>query len=620
MANFYWRGQYRAAVTGLSAFDFNEPSNWLNWTDVPAETGCVPMTTTGDGKIVIAVTPSRGIGINNYGVNEEGSGFGWGGTSNLCRVYTAATRAPGPGDVVVVGDDIPMGQTPLLFGGFSGDENGGVWLNGADNGSGGYTHAVGGTLDSSLAAFYFGGMGNGHPDFNYPWQRMGGGFTAHLDTYGPYTKSPQIKTNYADFLWKVFFFQGATAELVDPDGTINIFRIDNAIFPGATWSAGELTKRTETLNIKADYIEEAIRSYTGIPIYSEMNVVKNIRPATDPITSSVYYRVITDYKRYSRNVTSFLSGYFNSIQNASSDSRFADWNGEVWADSVHDLYHMTPDEVLVLNGVTAGSIRTYIPDPITISPSTVVGSVHIDDQFALDTDSVWCLNYTRYHNIQGDINVDLCLTDLGLTGTAEGKDLDSTLLVRAKTRSFIPQFIEADRGTFNVFIGNNVGNTIDIDRVWVDVMQTLPSSDPASEHRPATVSFNGTATININKFDVTYGNIQPGTNLSPDTKIVIGYMKLGQGAWFFPNLTNHANWYFGTRYSSAPGNFLGGIQFMQEANTTDSDYTSEFILSPYFRLHNALVGFTQATFFGSPRGAGSAQYIANSIKGNLGGV
>jgi hypothetical protein len=626
MANFYWRGQRRDQVTGITAFDFNEPSNWLIFENRTIDDGCVPFQSTLGGAIVLEVSASRGIGIENYGVNEEGSGYGWGGDSNVCRVYAAAARAPGPGDVVVIGDDIPLGQTPLLFGGFIGGETGGIWLNGADDGAGGYTHASGGTTDSSLAAFYYGGMGLGHPDFNYPWQRIGGGFTANSEKYGKYTtgSKPEGLLSFADLLWKLYFQSGATWTVVNPDGSTRVAEVDSAIFSGATWTAGQLTSRTQSLRIKADFIEEAVRDYVGCPHYADLEIVKNIKPATDPVLQTVYNRVITNYVRYSRNVTSFLKGYVRLLQNKSAETRYKDWpggNGDTFDDQVHDVYYLTPDERLVLDGVTAASIRSYVPDQITVLQNTVCGSMHIDDRFAIEDDAVYCLNRTRKHYIGGVINTDKCLTDLGLTGTAEAQDLDNTLLVKASTSSFGVERGAAP-GAFSVYVGNYTGLTgitCDIAKINVDITQDLRASHPSYNNRPASLIFYGTAPQTINTLLTKWCNVY-AEDIAKETPIYIGVFQLGEKAWFYPNLNDHPNWFFGTRYTGAPGTFIGGIQFLQDANTSDTDLTSEFIVSPYFRLHNAMVGLTApASLTVTPVFRGTAG-IATLIKGGLGGV
>lgn len=628
MANFYWRGQRRDTAQGLSAFDFNEPSNWVTFETATIDEGCRPYTTY-NGKVYIDVQPNRGVGIENYGLNEEGSGFGWAGASNVCRLYSTATRAPGPGDVVVVGDDYPMGMTPLLFGGFQGGATGGVWINGADDGNGGYTNAYGTTTDSSLAAFYYGGLGLGHPDFNYPWQRIGGGFTANAQKYGPYSSLLNERgvgvENFADQLWKYYFIQGGTYIVRLPGGATAVKEVAGPIFSGVTWTNAELTERTKSLSIKADLIEEAVRNYTGAPQYADLNVIKNVKPNTDPITGTVYNKVVTKYVRYSRNTTSFLSGYFYEIQNKPADTKYRDWNGGDGLpldDETHDVYYLTPNEVLVIDGVTAGSIRSYIPDQIKITQNTIAGSVHIDDNFTVPTDVVYCLNRTRRHIMQGKINTDRCLTDLGLTGTAEGSDLDNTFLVRARTQSFVPVVTDALPGAFEVLIGNNeglTGITCDVQNVNFDITQTLPTTHPHYNHRPSTLIFQGTGPI-ISSMTQTKWTTIFADNIAKETNICIGVMKLGEKTWFYPNYNNHANWFFGVRYTSNPGNFLGGIQFLQEANASDSDLTSEFVISPYFRLHNSAVGLTLPSGLVGPsvnRGKPIAEYIS-SVVGNPG--
>ena len=626
MANFYWRGQAISSVTGISAFDFNEPSNWLIFENRNIEDGCVPYLSSIGGGPVIAVSPSRGVGIYNYGVTDESSGYGWGGDSNVCRVYGTATRAPGPGDVVVIGDDIPMGQTPLLFGGFQGGSTGGVWLNGADDGNGGYTHASGTTYNSSLAAFYYGGMGFGHPDFNYVWGRIGGGMTANSSKYGQYPDT--YGNNWADQLWKWYFTAGSTAMKRNPDGTYEEITVPTAIFSGATWTAEQLTERTQSLRIKADYMEEAVRSYTGIPNFCDIVSVKNLRRVTDPLSGNAYDKVCTNYVRYSRNTTSFINVYFDWVQNKPADTRYKDFpggNGETFDDQIHDMYYMLPTERLILNGVTASSVRSYISDSITVASNCTVASVHIDDTFSIEEDSIYCFSRDRVHNIQGIINADKSKTDLGTTGTAEGADYDSKLLIRAKTGSFVISPKEGTSnptipGSFTVVIGNSTGLTgitCDIDIVDVDINSTIPATSPFADHRPAKIKFSGTAPSVVNTMTIKCASLM-AEGLPKETPIAIGTLKLGNKAWFYPHMNQHPKWYFGTRVGAYSGNFFGGIQFLQEANVSDSDLTSEFVISPYFVIHNAAVGLTapsQITPFLRTGGG-----VAEITSGKLGGA
>lgn len=626
MANFYWRGQAISSVTGLSAFDFNEPSNWLIFEQRSVEDGCIPFMSTLGGGIVLNATPSRGVGIDNYSTTDEGSGYGWGGDSNVCRVYAAATRAPGPGDVVVVGDDVPMGQTPLLFGGFQGGSTGGVWLNGADDGSGGYTHASGTTYTSSLAAFYYGGMGLGHPDFNYVWGRIGGGMTANSAKYGEYPDD--FGTNWADLYWKWYFTAGSTAMKRNPDGTYEEITISTAVFSGATWSAGDLTERTQSLRIKADYIEEAVRSYQGFPNFADIVSVKNLKRVTDPVSGNGYDKVATRYVRYSRNNISFINGYFDWIQNKPADTRYKDFpggNGETFDDQIHDVYYMLPTERLVLDGVTASSVRTYVSDSLTVSSNCTVASVHIDDSFTVADDSIYCFSRDRVHRIQGNVDADASMTDLGTTGTAEGADYDSKVYVHAKTSSFAVAPNEGTSsptlpGSFTVVVGNNTGLTgitANIDTLEIDVVSTLPSTHPFATHRPGKLKFSGSAPMVVNTAIVKNASIS-AENLPKETPIAIGTLKLGDKAWFYPHLNSHPKWYFGTKVGAFSGNFFGGIQFLQEANVSDDDLTSEFTISPYFILHNAAVGITMPSQAAPALITGVR--ISEVTSGKLGGI
>jgi len=632
MANFYWRGQHRDNITGISAFDFNEPSNWVTF-EIRSGDDCIPfMSRSSDGKVVIEASPVRGIGIDNYGLDDASSGYGWGGDSNVCRAYSVATRAPGPGDVVVVGDDYAQAMSPLIFGGFIGGETGGVWLNGADDGSGGYTHAVGGTTDSSLAAFYYGGMGLGHPDFNYPWQRIGGGFTANAEKYRQQLTENRYNNSWAEMLWNFYFVSGGTYIKELSDGTTEIIEIPQAIFGGATWTSEQLTQRTQSLRIKSDYIEEAARSYQGAPHFADLEIVKNTKPATDPETLAVYNRVVTNYNRYSRNVTSFIKGYCRLIQNLPANTLYKDWHGsegEPFQDEVHDIYYMNPDEALILDGVTAASVRCYVPDRIKFLSNSVCGSFHIDDTFTTPEDKVYCLaldRMARNHIISGKIDKDLCLTDLGLTGTAEAADLDSKLLVRASMSSFFPTSGDLNRrGTFTVLMGNNTGLSggVTCSASKVDIQINDDLGDAITEgHKPIAFAFAGTAPIVVNEFTIKNGILTTSTwpAIDPSTPIYIGVLSLGQKAWFYPSANDHANWYFGIQNPNGgpDGTFVGGIKFLQEANATDFDYTSEFALSPYFRLHSAMVGLTAPASLTNTPVFRSTEAISRILKNNVG--
>lgn len=595
MANFYWRGKDRRSVTGITAFDFNDPSNWMEFYETPVndDGGCQPFVRPGGGLGMFAV-PVRGKGIDQYNWDDLGSGWGWDDPTSdtyhdthLCRTYFDALRAPGPGDVVIIGDDVAQAMTPLLFGGFSGDGSGGVWLNGAyvdpANPSAGYTHATGTTYNTSLAAFYYGGMDQGHPDFNYVWQRIGGGFTANSEKYSEYQTLDCIKAGTQ--IWQ-FYFGGGT--LMGTDGVIR--EVGDPIFSGCTWSSGDLTARTQTLSIKADLIQEAVRSYTGIPSFADIYSVKNLKEYLDDATGNVFDGVATVYERYSRNTTSWVSGFFGTMFNKPAES-LKDWSGDLFADAIHDVYYMTPAERLVLSGVTAASLRSYISDQASLRSDSAVGSMHFDDAFTNPDDIKYCLVSGTKHEICGKVNKDEVVTQLGLTGTGVAESLDSTVLFTASHNSFYDPTATRDPGSFDVWVGNNTGVTgitCDIKNLHISI--TNPSGPSLNTIiRPGKLKFTGTATIIVDEVKASWCAIT-AEKIVPSTIVSIGSLVMGRQCWLYPNLNTFSNWYFGTRNSATPYIFNGGIQFLLEGNVSGTDNTCTLNLSPTMRLFNPLIG------------------------------
>jgi hypothetical protein len=618
MANFYWRGTRRDQVIGITAFDFNEPSNWMEFYETPVndDGGCRPFVRPGGG-IVQYQIPVRGKGIDQYNWDDEGSGWGWDDPTSdgyhdthLCRTYFDALRAPGPGDVVIVGDDVAMALSPLLFGGFSGDSSGGVWLNGAytdpNDPSAGYTHASGTTYNSSLVAFYYGGMVSGHPDFNYPWQRVGGGFTANSEKYAEYQVPDCEKAGTQ--IWQIFFGGGT---VMGNDGVVRT--VGNAAFPGATWSSGELTTRTQSLNIKSDFIQEAVRSYTGIPAFADIKIVKNLKQYLDDATGNVFDGVATAYERYSRNITSWVSGHISSIFNKPAEA-LADWSGVISADAIHDTYYMTPAERLVLSGVTAASLQSYVSDQVTLKSDSAIASVHFDDVFTHPEDVKYCLVPGTKHEICGKVNKDEVLVQLGLTGTGIGDSLDSTILISASHSSFYDPTQTLPPGSFDVWIGNNTGSTgITCDIKNVEINITNPSGPQMDEIiRPAKIKFTGTAPVVIDQLKASWSAIT-AERIIPSTIVSIGSLVMGRQCWLYPNSNTFSNWYFGTRNSATPYIFNGGIQFTTEGTLSGTENTCVLSLSPTMRIFNPLIGLSGPSQY-IPIGGNGAS-IVSYIKG-----
>lgn len=133
MANYYWVGG-ASSGNNPSKYDWNTPSNWRTvfWQS-----------------------------------SATGGSFGWN--------YQTASYSPGPGDTVYVGTSNvgspPKCNSPLLFGGYSGNAAYGDWS--------GATSSTGATFGSSLVNLHFSAVtpwGFGCSPA-YPFTRFGGGLT-----------------------------------------------------------------------------------------------------------------------------------------------------------------------------------------------------------------------------------------------------------------------------------------------------------------------------------------------------------------------------------------------------------------------------------------------------------
>ena len=622
MANFYWVGpnnfQPTSAITGISAFDFNEPTNWLEFYETGVVDGtCRPYIREGFGGKQVAVSASRGIGMGNYDADSPYNG-GWGNSfdengniiSNICRTYYRATRAPRGGDIVVVGDDVCVSATPLLFGGFQGGETGGVWKNGGDCASWDAdnqictepTDATGTTYDTALAAFYYGGLFAGHPDMNYPWPRLGGGFTANSEKYSEY-QLPDYR-NLGQQLWN-WWFNGGT--FIDQRSG-QVYERATGFYPNATWPADIYTTepRTQSLRIKTNVAQEAIRSYAQLPMIFDVYFVKNLEKRTDPVTGIIFDAVRTRYERCSRNMTSWVSGWFEQIFNKVADAQ-KDWYGVTLDDAVHDWYYGNRNERLILDGVTAGAVKCYISDQLTIKDNSLIGSVWIDDRFVETEPGRWSRIYERDHSIAGTIDKNAAILALGLTGTSIAETLDSTLSIDVDISSFVDSRNMLS-GAFTINFGNNsglTGITCSVDRIDLRV---------AGSHewgRPGTLQFIGNAPIVINIMNMENAIVKPSA-INPETYVSIGEFNMGNKGWFYPGANPlFKNWYFGKRISGST-TFLGGMQFSQEY-VNDDNQTSALMPIPGMKLHNAAVGVTApARLFGGI-GRGSVTSLYTSI-------
>jgi hypothetical protein len=73
--------------------------------------------------------------------------------------------------------------------------------------------------------------------------------------------------------------------------------------------------------------------------------------------------------------------------------------------------------------------------------------------------------------------------------------------------------------------------------------------------------------------------------------VSIGSGKFGQFTWFWPFKDGHSKWYFGTRDGATPSVFQGGIEYLQEGLTDNTnDHESVLQLSPVMRLYNPSIG------------------------------
>jgi hypothetical protein len=604
MANFYWTGPRDSwtsgldSITGLSAFDWNVATNWLEFLETPVSDGqCAPYRTDSGGKPVFQ-TYTRGIGLANFNGDA-----GWGISnydadgnprSNICRTYIPAQRCPGPGDIAIVGDDVLIASTPLLFGGFQGGSTGGTWLNAGpcnnwDDQNGiclEPTDATGTTYNSALTAFYYGGLFAGHPDMNYVWGRLGGGFTHNNEKYAEY-QLPAYR-DLGKKYWDMYF-NGATFEDQRTGETVTI----GTFFKNVTWADSDLTPRTQKLTIKAERIQEAVRCYAGISLLADLNVEKNIQVLVDERKQPgdvgyTFDGVATWYERCSRNMTSYLSGWINTIYNKPADTQ-SDWYGVVLNDEVHDAYYGNRNERLVLRGVTAGAVRSYISDQITIGHDSSVGSVWLDDAFKAEEDRKYALMPDILHEIAGVVDKDAVATVLGLTGTSNGDALDSTVNIHADVRSFETS-AGVLKGAFTVNLGNSTGLTgITCTVRKVDVNMS-GGAQSVTDGRPGKIKFVGAAPVVIDLLNASNCVVAPGA-IDPENYVSIGNLNLSRRAWFWPGANpSFTKYFFGTRPTGTV-NFFGGINFNQEADLNDSQ-TSVLMLIPEMKLHNAAVGIT----------------------------
>jgi len=594
MAEFYWVGTYVSEINGLTAFDFNWPGNWYM-----TETIITDCNAIGTGKAPGSpklVPTARGIGFDNYDAATAIESGSLPTYSAICKTYKIATRAPGPGDDVFVGGEGWLSRTPLLFGGYQGGSTGGVWLNGADDPTSptGYTHAYGTTYNSALNNVFIGGMYLGHPDFNYPWGRIGGGFTANVDKYSPWTDS----ANFAQSIWKGYFESDSTTTIQKrlPDGTIIYVDVNGGQFrsAGLTWSSGDITDRHLSLNIKANNIIESARTYTGIDLVVDFNISKNLQQYAEvnPDTSITYYDAAnTVYTRISHNTVSFISGVVREIYNKSADNVY-DWGGELFEDGIHDIYYMNRHERLILDGITAGYVRTYITDQLHMKNNTAVASLHIDDYFTYTANRVYCKHPGTKHHIEGIVDRSAVVTELGLTGTDAAENLDNKLYVHAQASSFIRT--DGEDGYVNLYVGgDNSGVTAYVKELEIDVVRdefTQDGVDGNPDWRPINLYFTGNAPIVIDYLTAKCCLVTT-SNLTNTNYVSIGSGKFGQFTWFWPFKDGHSKWYFGTRDGATPSVFQGGIEYLQEGLTDNTnDHESVLQLSPVMRLYNPSIG------------------------------
>lgn len=128
MANYYWVGA--TASAGISRYDFNTPANWQT---------------------------------SFWNSQSTGASSGW--------VFQVATNSPGIGDIAFVGTSdvgvVPLANSPLLYGGYSGNVEYGEWNSAAGS--------TGTTLNSSLSSITIDAKSKKYP-FNY----FGGGLTGAI--------------------------------------------------------------------------------------------------------------------------------------------------------------------------------------------------------------------------------------------------------------------------------------------------------------------------------------------------------------------------------------------------------------------------------------------------------
>jgi hypothetical protein len=196
----------------------------------------------------------------------------------LQYIYRITTQVPGPGDKVYIGTDPGDNgsytvTSPLLFGGFSGDVNGGTW---ATNSSGG---GYGTTWSSALDAVNIGtdtlnnasiGAPNtqnssGAYKFNYPFPVIGGGITQSVIS----TLKACTVGGFTPTFWD-FILDNRTTQ--QERGLV--LKTDELVVGNLQYQGGAQTVWNSNITSQ-DYIDNAIPGISGNFVWIKLKLVDN---------------------------------------------------------------------------------------------------------------------------------------------------------------------------------------------------------------------------------------------------------------------------------------------------------------------------------------------------------